>query len=73
MTDGHITAARHFFYYYLIESFNSENEDDLMTNEDNNAGGLTPTKEADEVWCKYMLFAKMFANSIDRFATKYFY
>ena len=39
-------------YYYLIESFNSENEDNLMQNEDNDAGGLTPGKEADEVMRK---------------------
>jgi len=33
----------------LIESFKRENEYDLMQNEDNDAGGLAPVKEADEV------------------------
>jgi len=36
-------------YYYLIESFKRKNEYDLMQNEDNDAGGLAPVKEADEV------------------------
>ena len=39
-------------YYYLIESFKSENEKDLIQDEDNDDGGLTPAKEADEVMCK---------------------
>ena len=33
-------------------SFNRENEDDLMQSENNDAGGLSPGKEADEAMCK---------------------
>ncbi len=36
----------------MIESFKSENEKDLIQDEDNDDGGLTPAKEADEVMCK---------------------
>ena len=36
----------------MIERFKSENEDDLMQNEDDDAGGLAPAKEEDEVMRK---------------------
>ena len=37
---------RTIFMRYCLKS---ENENDWMQSEDNDAGGLTPTKEADEV------------------------
>ncbi|MBQ9994645.1 MAG: hypothetical protein IJP17_08045 [Clostridia bacterium] len=45
-------SARKDLYYYLIGSFKKINEDNLMQSEDNDAGGLAPTKEADDAMRK---------------------
>ena len=45
-------SARKDLYYYLIGIFKKINEDNLMQSEDNDAGGLAPTKEADDAMRK---------------------